>query len=346
MRRRKRKSAAARTAVCAALLALAFAAVRADPARAGETLAQLLLLSPEMPETAAESAAILPGRPEPDTAAESPPPHEPEEEEIEPAAPPAAQADGEDAPLPEAYVPELTNHTQYKAWITEPDLTDVPALRMDGTAEVLIVHTHSSEAFTADGEDPYLPSDGMRTLDTKYNVVRLGDELAERLTQAGIGVAHDREINDYPSYSGSYSQMRKRIEGYLEKYPSIRIVLDIHRDAILDAKGENLALRARIGGEDTARLMFVVGTDEGGLQHPDWRKNLGFAAALQARGDALYPGLMRPIDLRRERFNQHATAGSLIVEIGSAGNTLAEARRGAACFAEILLRTLGAEKTG
>ena len=167
MRRRIRKSAAARAVICAALLALAFAAVRADPARAGETLAQLLLLSPEMPETAAESAVILPGRAEPDTAAESPPPHEPEEETA-PAAPPAAQADGADVTLPEAYVPELTNHTQYKAWSTGPDLTDVPALRMDGTAEVLIVHTHSSEAFTADGEDPYLPSDGMRTLDTTY----------------------------------------------------------------------------------------------------------------------------------------------------------------------------------
>ncbi len=324
----------------AVLLALSFAAVRLTPPRAEAALAGWLFPAPE---TAAESAVTLPARREPETAAESPPPQA-EESPAPPDVPgdaPKSETEAEKMTIPESYVPEITNHTLYTVDGAGLDFADIPALCMDGTPEILIVHTHSSESFTSDSADPYLPSDGMRTLDTKYNVVRLGDELAETLRAAGIGVLHDREINDYPSYNGAYNQMRKRIERYLAQAPSIRIVLDVHRDAILDAKGNDLALRTQIDGADTARLMFVVGTDEGGLSHPGWRKNLDFAAAMQAVGDALYPGLMRPIDLRRERFNQHATAGSLIVEVGSSGNTLSEARRGMACFAEILLRTLG-----
>ena len=335
-------------AACALLLAAGLLTLLlAGPAKAGQGLSDLLyaLLTPQaqtaaesavilpaavqaMAPTAAESAVLLPGRSEA-------PQEEPGQNALSPSPAP------EMPKVPEDYVPEITNHTSYSVNAAALFGAAVPALVCDGTPEILIVHTHSSESFQPDADDPYLPSDGMRTLDTKYNVVRLGDELAEMLEAAGIGVVHDREINDYPSYNGAYSQMRRRIERYLAEAPTIRIVLDIHRDAILDEKGRHLALLTQTDGADTARVMLVVGTDEGGLTHHNWRENLAFAAALQGWGDTLWPGLMRPIDLRRERFNQHETAGSLIVEIGSSGNTLAQARRGLACFAQILLAALG-----
>ena len=343
----RRKRASRISCALLALAALSFCAACGLPEKS-ELSALFAHFTAPQAETVAESAAILPAVSprEEQTEPESAPPdaHPAAQEQDEPVLPAIAPQGMQDAaPLPD-YAPEITNHTAYRVDPAAFSDADIPALAFDGTPEILIVHTHSSESFMPDDENPYLPTDGMRTLDTKYNVVRLGDEIAKALEEAGIGVVHDREINDYPSYNGAYSQMRKRIEGYIRENPTIRIVLDIHRDAILDEKGNHLALRTELSGEDTARVMFVVGTDEGGLSHPSWRKNLSFACALQRRGDALYPGLMRPVDLRRERFNQHATAGSLIVEIGSSGNTLTEARRGAACFVKLLLETLAQEK--
>lgn len=295
-------------------------------------------------ETVAESAVILPAPENTNTVTESAyigkTTHSPQDSPAEGYSPISAPTPVSES-VPSGYTPEIVNHTNYS--VDPSALFDADGLRLelDGTPEILIVHTHSSESFTSDAENPYLPDDVMRTLDTKYNVVRLGDEISAALEAAGIGVLHDREINDYPSYNGSYSQMLKRVYQYLADYPTIKMVIDVHRDAVLDADGNNLALRTEIDGEECARLMFVVGTDAGGLSHPGWRDNLSFAATMQGWGESLYPGLMRSIDLRQERFNQHTTAASVILEIGSAGNTLTEALRGAACFTQILLHTLG-----
>ena len=114
----------------------------------------------------------------------------------------------------------------------------------------------------------YQESDALRTLDEQYSVIRVGDEIADILTEAGISVLHDTQPNDYPNYNGAYERMRQTIEGYLAEYPSIQMVLDIHRDAAEDADGNPVALTAEADGEACAELMLVVGTDEGGLWHP------------------------------------------------------------------------------
>ena len=205
----------------------------------------------------------------------------------------------------------------------------------DGPA-VLIVHTHSSEAYTMEAGFEYPESDSLRTLDERYSVVRVGDEIAEILTEAGISVLHDTQPNDYPNYNGAYERMRQTIEGYLAEYPSIQMVLDVHRDAAEDADGNPVALTAEIDGETCAELMLVVGTDEGGLTHPDWQENLANALKLQALVNRSAPGLCRSLDLRTERFNQHETPGSLLIEVGASGNTLAEALRAARIFGQSL----------
>ncbi|MBQ4160120.1 MAG: stage II sporulation protein P [Clostridia bacterium] len=205
---------------------------------------------------------------------------------------------------------------------------------------VLIVHTHTTESYTPEGQDYYAPSDSTRTQDKTQNVVRVGEEIARTLTEKGINVLHDTTINDYPSYNGSYTKTLGIIEWYLERYPSIQIVLDIHRDGMTRSDGTKLKVTADIHGEKAAQVMLVIGTNEGGLTHENWRENLKLGLRVQDKLTSLYPKLARPLNLRKERFNQHATPGSMIVEVGTDGNTLAEAitagKYFATAFAEVL----------
>ena len=203
--------------------------------------------------------------------------------------------------------------------------------------KILIVHTHASEAYTPEPGFTYEPSDTLRTQDETRSVIRLGSEIARILEDAGIETLHDTTHNDYPSYDGSYARMQTIIESYLAQYPSIQMVLDVHRDAVEDRAGFPAALTANIDGEEYARLMLVVGTDEGGLTHPRWQENLANALKLQALVNRSAPGLCRDIDLRTERFNQHETDGSLLCEFGASGNTLSQALRTARVFADVLV---------
>lgn len=200
--------------------------------------------------------------------------------------------------------------------------------QMDFSGEgphVLIVHTHGSEAYTPTDGLEYTASTAYRTLETDRSVVAVGKVLAETLEQHGISVIHDPKINDYPSYNSSYWTTLQQIEKWKTQYPNIQMVIDIHRDGAEDDQGKALALSAAVGGESCARLMLVVGTDQGGLSHPNWQENFANALKLQSVLEGMYPGLCRPIDLRTERFNQHAAPGSILIEVGSHGNTLPQA---------------------
>ncbi len=205
---------------------------------------------------------------------------------------------------------------------------------------VLIVHTHTSESYTPSEKYNYTPGETDRTQDLQYNMAAVGDAVYRKLVSAGINVIHDKTINDYPSYSGSYSKALKLIESYTEKYPSIKVVLDIHRDAIIKSDGTKIKTVTTINGESAAQVMLVAGTDKSGLNHPDWKTNLSFALKLQYEMNKLYPSLARPINLRKQRFNQHTAPGALIVEVGTNGNTLDEALKGASLFADALISVL------
>ena len=184
-----------------------------------------------------------------------------------------------------------------------------------------------------DDFDRYTPSDNTRTQDTKYNVVRVGDALTDALRSHGLEVIHDRSIYDHPSYTGSYTRAGEAINQYLAKYPSIALVIDLHRDAI--GSGD-VVYKTVAEDEDLpcAQTMFVVGTDAGGLEHPKWEQNLKLALYLQAAVHLQHPTLQRPVKLVKERYNQQLTTGSLILEVGSNGNTLAEALHAINFFAE------------
>ncbi len=222
------------------------------------------------------------------------------------------------------------------------DGTFSAALSKDEGPQVLILHTHGSEAYTMPPGLEYEPTSECRTTDCTCNVVRVGDELAGVLEAAGLTVVHDTTLHDYPEYSGAYDRSLTAAKAYLEQYPSIQFILDVHRDAISDGNGGMYKVVSDVAGQNAAQLSFVVGTDGGGLEHPLWQENLKLAAAITQCLAEDYPTLMRPITVRNSRYNQHLTTGTLLVEVGAAGNSLDEALLSARllgnALAEVILR--------
>ena len=196
-----------------------------------------------------------------------------------------------------------------------------------GEPTVLIIHTHATESYTKQGEN-YTETSAFRTLDEGYNMISIGDRVAEILSSNGIAVLHDRDLHDYPSYNGSYADAREAIEEYLQRYPTIQLVLDLHRDASGDLDNQFRPV-VQVDGVPTAQLMLVMGTDASGQSHPHWQENLALGLKLHMTLEAQAAGIMRPLCLRSQRFNQDMTTGSLLIEVGAAGNSHAEALRAA-----------------
>ena len=201
---------------------------------------------------------------------------------------------------------------------------------------VLILHTHTTESYTKVKGETYEETAAFRTLDEAYNMVSVGDHLAQLLTDGGVTVIHDRELHDYPSYNGSYNHARKAIERNLKENPSICLVLDLHRDASGDVQNQ-MRTKATVDGAAAAQIMFVVGTNGTGLKHPDWKENLALALKLQVQMERLAPGICRKLNLRGQRFNQDQSPGALLVEVGAAGNTREEALRAVEVLAQAIL---------
>jgi len=209
------------------------------------------------------------------------------------------------------------------------------SLSRDGP-QVLILHTHSCEAYTPAGTDDYEPSGDWRTLDETQSVIAVGDVLAETLERRGFTVLHDRSLYDYPAYNGAYDRSGEAVRQLLEKYPTLRVVVDLHRDSLGGKKTEYVTP----DGADSAQVMLLLTTGENGLYHPNWRENLKLGLELQSRMALDYEGLARPLLLSPARYNQHLCPGSFLVEVGTEANTLAEAKRAAALFGDCLAGVL------
>ncbi|MEE0943935.1 MAG: stage II sporulation protein P [Clostridia bacterium] len=195
--------------------------------------------------------------------------------------------------------------------------------------QVLIIHTHTTESYF----------DKDRSVDENKNMIAVGKVVKEKLTDAGISVIHDTTVHDYPSYNGAYTRAAATTNKRLSENPEINIILDIHRDAIASNDGSKLSLVTEINKEKTAQLMFVVGTDAQ-LSHSKWQENMKLALKLQRKANELYPTLMRPINLREQRFNQQLSEGSIILEVGTNGNSIEEAKRGAVYISDVIVKVL------
>lgn len=233
----------------------------------------------------------------------------------------------------------ISNSTDYAVTAEEVAQPFTAALG-EGAPQVLILHTHGSEAYTPGDTEGIVWSGDHRTTDSRYNVVSAGDAMAEVFSAAGISVLHDRTLYDYPSYNDAYDRSLTAIEKYLAQYPSIRFILDVHRDAVEDGQGNQYKVVCETQEGTSAQMTLVVGSDGGGLTHPNWRDNLRLAAAIQNELLEEDPQLMRPILLRNSRYNQHAAAGSLLVEVGAAGNSPEEAELAARLFARGMVEVI------
>lgn len=193
---------------------------------------------------------------------------------------------------------------------------------------VLIVHTHTTEAFAKDGIYHYNPEKAVsetRSRDDGKNVIAVGDAFESVLNGMGIATVHCRDYHDIYVFSESYNHSYKTVSDYLNMYPSIRYVVDIHRDSVINTDGTKISPTAEIDGRPAAQVMILVGSDDKGLSHPKWEQNLTLAVKLQKRLVDKYPNLSRPVNIRGGRFNQQLSPGMLLLEIGSCGNTLAQA---------------------
>lgn len=216
--------------------------------------------------------------------------------------------------------------------------------KIEGTTskpEILILHTHATESFLTTTRDYYTDKDLSRSNDSSLNMIALGEIVTAKLTNAGFGVIHDQTLHDYPSYNESYSRAAKTINGYLKKYPSIKIVIDMHRDALSSGDTDKIKLTTEIAGKKAAQIMIVMGSQSGGVKNfPNWKENLKLAVRLQQKLETMYPSLARSISLMPKNYNESLTPGSMLIEMGTDGNSLEEVKYSAELLSNSLIALL------
>lgn len=273
-----------------------------------------------------ETGKILRPAPAETTPPTTAPTTEPTTQPTEPA-PPLPVFTGEDAEL--VFVRDTSGNTADVAALLESPLS---WNLIEETPTVLILHTHATESYTRAPGEEYEESSEYRTLDTAHNLVSIGDRVEQLLSSAGIGVVHAETLHDYPSYDGGYDNSRATAQDALSQESGIRLVLDLHRDAAVDAYGNQFSTSATVDGRESARLMIVVGTG-----HPNWQENMALAVKLTALLEKMYPGITRGIITRTYDYNQDLSGGALLVEVGAAGDTREKALVAAEALAKAII---------
>ena len=202
-------------------------------------------------------------------------------------------------------------------------------LSASNAPRVLIVHTHATEAYSKIGATFYESDidEIARSSDNTENVVSLGKLMSDILNEKGISTVHCTVMHDSVQSKDSYLRSEETIREYLEKYPSIELVIDLHRDSIMKPNGALIRPVTLVNSEATAQIMCVVGSEWGGEACPNWQDNLSLALKLREKLNRDYTNLCRPTELREYTYNQELSRYSLTLEIGSSGNSLEEARR-------------------
>lgn len=240
-------------------------------------------------------------------------------------------------------VRNLTDHSdaELRAAIETPSLPFEVEVNSD-EPQVLILHTHATETYQTWPDLVYDPAFTARTQNTELNMCAVGERMAQVLNAAGINTLHDTTLHDSPSYTESYDRSRATAQDYLQKYPSIKIILDVHRDAIEDADGTRVKPLCTVDGQDTAQVMIIAGCDNGtSIPLPNWRLNLRFAAAWESAMESRTPGLTRPVMCDYRYYNQDLAPGALLIEVGGHANTVDEAVRAGEYAAQALAELLG-----
>ncbi len=205
-----------------------------------------------------------------------------------------------------------------------------------GQPQVLLYHTHTTESYDPSPGGVYDTRNNWRDVDKNNNMAAVGDTLARELEARGINVIHDTTLHDHPSYNGAYDRSRVTVQDYLDRYPSIKVAIDIHRDAVIYDDMSVLKPVVEVDGKNAAQLMIIAPCDDGSIGVPRWKENFRFAAELVSGIEQKAPGLTRPIFFCYRNYNLGMTDGSLLFEFGTNGNTLAESIYTARLIAPVL----------
>ncbi len=235
----------------------------------------------------------------------------------------------------------VKNATETATVNVEKTLNEPINLKIDKSKpSVLIFHTHTTEGYEILDRNFYASDYVSRTEDITKSVVRVGTEIEKTLKAQGFNVIHDTKIYD-SRYDGAYERSRVTVKKYLEKYPSLQVILDVHRDAIQTDDGTKYKPVNTIMGKKAAQIMLVTGCQEQGIEdYPNWYENLKFTLKLQKSCEDNFSGLMRPVSFCARRYNMHLAPCSILCEFGSDANTLDEAVYSGRLFAISLAKML------
>lgn len=206
-------------------------------------------------------------------------------------------------------------------------ISEKPSFRLkcDGSIEVLVLHTHATECYNPYDSGVFDRSIASRSTDNSLNMVMVGATLTSELSRLGIGVVHSTTQHDNPSFNGAYNREKETVEAYRKKYPDIKVIIDLHRDAIEPDGNTRVKPTAVINGKKAAQIMILSGCENGYMNFPDWAENLRFNAILEDKIEAAYPGLTRPVYFNYSKYNQNLLTGATLIEVGSHANTIDEA---------------------
>ncbi len=239
-----------------------------------------------------------------------------------------------------AQVRNCTDDTNESLLAAAKELPDIEIELNSPEPQVLIIHTHTTESYEPYQRDYFDNDFPFRTRDSRHNMIAVGEALSQTLADNGISVLHDGTIHDYPTYTGAYDRSEKTILGILEEYPSIKIIIDLHRDAISDTDGSRIAPFTEIDGKNAAQFMIITGCDNGQYNMPNYMENFKLAALFQNSAELMHPTLARAVLFDYRNYNQHISTGSLLIEIGSHANSLDEAVYTAELLGEIISDSL------
>lgn len=215
-------------------------------------------------------------------------------------------------------------------------------IKKNSSPQVLILHTHATESFLLASRDYYTDKDVTRTTETDKNMVALGEIIAKKLNASGVNTLHDKTLHDHPSYNEAYSRAAKTINSYKAKHKDLKIVMDIHRDAISSGDTDKIKLTKKINGKPAAQVMLVMGSQSGTVKNfPKYKENLKLALRIQQKIETMYPGLARSVLLMPRNYNESLTTGSVLIEIGTDSNSLEEAKYSAELVGNALCELFG-----
>ncbi|MBQ1507554.1 MAG: stage II sporulation protein P [Ruminococcus sp.] len=205
--------------------------------------------------------------------------------------------------------------------------------------QVLIYHTHTGEAYLDESVDYYYESYYSRTQNEDYNVVAVGEVITRELNKRGISTYHEKTVHD-STYNGSYDRSTQTVEADMKELGDVKVVLDIHRDAI-GSDTSKVKPVFEYNGRQGAQIMILSGCDYyGEMDFDHWENNLSFALKLQNTAEKNYPGMTRPLSFDYFVYNEHICDGSLLIEIGSDANSIEEAEYTAGLLADVIAQVL------